>query len=78
MTKETAYSHLLRLLTDKRLNKSDREALRFAIRAFEQQPHRIIEGLESEIEDLHKRLDIAEYDKERLKEKIRVLEEARK
>ena len=36
--------------------------------------NREIEDYENEIEDLHNRLDIAEYDKERYKEEITALE----
>ena len=41
---------------------------------FEQEPNRQIEDYENEIEDLHNRLDIAEYDKERLREEVTNLE----
>lgn len=46
-----------------------------AIEALEQEPYREIEDYENEIEDLHNRLNIAEYDKERLREEVTRLEE---
>ncbi len=49
-------------------------ALDMAIQALEQQPNRQIEDCENEIEDLHNRLDIVEYDKERLREEVTNLE----
>ena len=45
------------------------------LKALEQEPHREIEDYENEIEDLHNRLDVAEYDKERLREEVTNLEE---
>lgn len=44
-------------------------------RLLEREPCREIEDYENEIEDLHNRLDIAEYDKERLREEVTNLEE---
>ena len=41
----------------------------------EQEPCREADDYENEISDLHNRLDIAEYDKERLKEEVTTLEE---
>lgn len=46
-----------------------------AIESLKQEPCREIEDYENEIEDLHNRLDIAEYDKERYREEITNLEE---
>jgi DNA-directed RNA polymerase subunit RPC12/RpoP len=50
------------------------EALEMAIQALSQEPSREFEDYENEIEDLHNRLDIAEYDKERLREEVTNLE----
>ena len=44
------------------------------IKALEQEPSREFEDYENEIDDLHNRLDIAEYDKERLREEVTNLE----
>jgi hypothetical protein len=41
----------------------------------EQEPCRETDDYENEISDLHNRLDIAEYDKERLREEVTTLEE---
>jgi hypothetical protein len=49
-------------------------ALNMAIQALSQEPSREFEDYENEIEDLHNRLDIAEYDKERLREEATNLE----
>ncbi len=49
-------------------------SLDMAIKALEQ-PCREQDDYENEIEDLHNRLDIAEYDKERLREEVTRLEE---
>lgn len=46
-----------------------------AMDALEQEPCRETDDYENEIEDLHNRLDIAEYDKERLREEVTNLEE---
>jgi hypothetical protein len=43
-------------------------------KALSQEPSREFEDYENEIEDLHDRLDIAEYDKERLREEVTNLE----
>lgn len=51
------------------------EAKTMAIEALKQEPYREIEDYENEIEDLHNRLDIAEYDKERFREEVINLEE---
>ncbi len=50
-------------------------AVDMAIKALEQEPCREQDDYENEIEDLHNRLDIAEYDKERLREEVTQLEE---
>ena len=51
------------------------EAFKMAIKALEQEPNREIEDYENEIDGLYNRLDIAEYDKERLREEVTNLEE---
>lgn len=50
------------------------EALDMAISALSAEPCREADDYENEIADLHNRLDIAEYDKERYKEEITTLE----
>lgn len=50
------------------------EALNMAISALSAEPFREADDYENEIADLHNRLDIAEYDKERYKEEITTLE----
>lgn len=50
------------------------EALEMAISALSAEPCREADDYENEIADLHNRLDIAEYDKERYKEEITTLE----
>lgn len=50
------------------------EALKMAIKTLEQEPCREADDYKNEIADLHNRLDIAEYDKERYKEEITTLE----
>lgn len=57
------------------MDKTTIDACRCAIELLEQEPNREIEDYENEIEDLHNRLDIAEYDKERLREEVTNLEE---
>ena len=56
-------------------NGSYGRSINMAIEALKQEPCREIEDYENEIEDLHNRLDIAEYDKERLREEVTNLEE---
>ena len=56
------------------LTKDELDAIYLAIKALEQEPSREFEDYENEIEDLHNRLDIAEYDKERLREEVTNLE----
>ena len=75
MTREEAKIFLLQLHTDKQLNKSEHEALRIAVKALEQEPCREADDYENEISDLYNRLDIVEYDKERLREEVTTLEE---
>ena len=50
-------------------------ALDMAIKALEQEPCREADDYENEISDLYNRLDIVEYDKERLREEVTTLEE---
>jgi hypothetical protein len=52
----------------------DEEAISMAISALSAEPCRDADDYENEIADLHNRLDIAEYDKERYKEEITTLE----
>ncbi len=52
-----------------------KEDLEIIIKALEQEPCREQDDYENEIEDLYNRLDIAEYDKERLREEVTRLEE---
>jgi PHP family Zn ribbon phosphoesterase len=52
----------------------DEEAISMAISALSAEPCRTADDYENEIADLHNRLDIAEYDKERYKEEITTLE----
>ena len=49
-------------------------AMMMAISALSAEPCREVDDYENEIADLHNRLDIAEYDKERYKEEITILE----
>lgn len=56
------------------LDVDDIEAIREAISALSAEPCREADDYENEIADLHNRLDIAEYDKERYKEEITTLE----
>lgn len=56
------------------LDVDDIEAIREAISALSAEPFREADDYENEIADLHNRLDIAEYDKERYKEEITTLE----
>lgn len=73
MTKEEAK----KILTHLRNGKSDlmlMDALDMAISALSAEPCREADDYENEIADLHNRLDIAEYDKERYKEEITTLE----
>lgn len=51
------------------------EYLDTAIEALSAEPYREADDYENEIADLHNRLDITEYDKERLREEVTVLEE---
>jgi hypothetical protein len=50
------------------------QAFDMAISALSAEPCRTADDYENEIADLHNRLDIAEYDKERYKEEITTLE----
>ncbi len=56
------------------LDVDDIEAIREAKSALSAEPFREADDYENEIADLHNRLDIAEYDKERYKEEITTLE----
>ena len=56
------------------LDVDDIEAIKEAISALSAEPCREADDYENEIADLHNRLDIAEYDKERYKEEITTLE----
>ena len=56
------------------LNEQHFEAFDMAISALSAEPCREADDYENEIADLHNRLDIAEYDKERYKEEITILE----
>lgn len=51
------------------------EEFLMAIKALSAEPCREADGYENEISDLQNRLDIAEYDKDRWKEKVTALEE---
>lgn len=51
------------------------KAYDMAIEALSTEPCREVDDYENEIADLHNRLDIAEYDKERLREEVTALEE---
>lgn len=51
------------------------KALEMAIKDLSTEPCREADDYENEIADLHNRLDIAEYDKERLREEVTALEE---
>lgn len=53
-------------------------AMMMAISALSSEPCREADDYENEIADLHNRLDIAEYDKERYKEEITILESENK
>lgn len=55
-----------------------KEAFNMAMAALEQEPCREAYDYENEIADLHNRLDIAEYDKERLREEVTKLESENK
>jgi hypothetical protein len=52
----------------------DEETISMAVSALSAEPCRTADDYENEIADLHNRLDIAEYDKERYKEEITILE----
>ena len=56
------------------LDVDDIEVIREAISALSAEPCREADDYENEIADLHNRLDISEYDKERYKEEITILE----
>jgi hypothetical protein len=59
----------------KELKPEYKKALRMAIEALSAEPCREADDYENEIADLHNCLDIAEYDKERLREEVTALEE---
>ena len=57
------------------LTRRDKKVFDMAIEALSAEPCRESGDYENEIADLHNRLDIAEYDKEQLREEVTVLEE---
>ena len=74
MTREEAIAILDGFKHNPLLNEQHFEALDMAISALSAEPCREAGDYENEISDLHNRLDIAEYDKERYKEEITTLE----
>lgn len=74
MTREEAIAILDGFKHNPLFNQQHFEALDMAISALSAEPCREADDYENEIADLHNRLDIAEYDKERYKEEITTLE----
>ena len=74
MTREEAVIILDGFKNNPLFNEQHFEALDMAISALSAEPCREVDDYENEIADLHNRLDIAEYDKERLREEITILE----
>ena len=74
MTREEAIVILDGFKHNPLFNEQHFEAFDMAISALSAEPCREADDYENEIADLHNRLDIAEYDKERYKEEITILE----
>ena len=74
MTREEAVIILDGFKNNPLFNEQHFEAFDMAISALSAEPCREVDDYENEIADLHNRLDIAEYDKERYKEEITILE----
>lgn len=74
MTREESIAILDGFKHNPLFNEQHFEALDMAISALSAEPCREADDYENEIADLHNRLDIAEYDKERYKEEITTLE----
>ena len=74
MTREEAIAYGKRVI-DLGLNDETQAFCDMSIKALEQEHCREADDYENEISDLHNRLDIAEYDKERLREEVTTLEE---
>lgn len=73
MTREEAIAYGKRVI-ELGLNDETQAFCKLAILALSAEPCREADDYENEIADLHNRLDIAEYDKERYKEEITTLE----